>query len=149
MSVDQSTVIGNIQAQEQRVGPRQFLFSEAGEQWVIELAAIRFGTGTVDYTADGEESLFSSSAVAVDYVHSIGILAVARDAARMYLNLPPEQLVADQAADLRSYPVAMHLPVRTNVAKEAPLLSERERLPDLRREGAQGIDHGAPVNALL
>ena len=87
VGVDQGAIIGDIQAEEQWVGPRQPLVPQAAEQWVIELAAIGFGASAIDDTSDAQAAFFSSVAVAVSYVDSIGILAVTGDAAGMYLQL--------------------------------------------------------------
>ena len=87
VSVDQGAVVGNIQAQEQGVGPRQPLVSEAAEQWVIELAAIGFRASTIDDTSDAQAAFFPGVAVAVSYIDCIGILAVTGDAAGMNLQL--------------------------------------------------------------
>src|ERR1700733_15799621 len=117
------------------------------QQRIVRLAAVIFGTGAVDHTVHAQPLQLSGLASAVSHLDSANVFGVRRNPAGMDFDLAILNLRSKRGPDRRRDPVTMHIPVGAHVAQETASLTERERTPDLLREGPKGVNYSAPATA--
>src|SRR5438309_10883736 len=90
--------------------------------------------------------VLGSTAAAVFDLHSVGYVAGRNNSSRDDFQLPRSDRIRDYGGDLRSDAVAVDVPPRARMAKEALLLVQRQALPQMMAVRAQAVDRRAPAD---
>ncbi|ABA50965.1 DNA-binding response regulator, LuxR family [Burkholderia pseudomallei 1710b] len=147
VAIEHRAVVGDLEPHADRIRHDQPVRIQVAEQRSRTRAEVRCRPRAVDDRAHLETLVDGRAAPAHRHADAVRMLAVARhpprdgrDAASLEFRLQP-------CGRLGRAAVAMHVPVRPDMAQEAPALVARQLAPQRRRRRAQRTDHVSPVAA--
>ena len=146
--VDDGAIGADIDADAERVWPREPLRDQLLQQWVRGRERIGVDTGAFGHLGDIERLMLRLTAAAIDDARArsdrYDIERLSGDDAQ----LARAERFLDLGVDLGRHAVTVHFPIGTRVAEEALLRIEGKPAPNFPGVGANAVDHAPPIAAL-